>query len=78
MEYPTTNPSEIEDELNYLSLKSIEAFRLRRQSLLDIIGYELTIMALDNQKALLNMIHQGQPIKTELNNLTGFLSEVLP
>jgi hypothetical protein len=69
MEYPTSNPTEIENELNFLSLKSVEAFKLRRQGLIDFTGYTLTIAALDNQKALLNLRHQGVPIKTELNNI---------
>jgi hypothetical protein len=69
MEYPQTNPTEIENELNYLSMKSIEAFKLRRQGLLDAAGYELAVLAMDNQKAILNLRHQGVPIKTELNDI---------
>lgn len=74
MEYPQANPTEIEDELNFLSMKSIEAFRLKRQGLLDLAGYTLTVAALDNQKAILNLRHQGVPIKTELNNLLSNIS----
>jgi hypothetical protein len=69
MEYPTVNPTEIENEMNYLSLKSVEAFKLRRQGFLDAAGYEIAVKAMDNQKALLNLRHQGVPIKTELNNI---------
>ena len=58
LEYPTINPTEIENELNYLQKHAVQVYRQVRNGEMSQEDYELFKEAMDSQVEIINQMEQ--------------------